>query len=155
MTDITTVVHSYIAMWNETTPEDRRAIIADTFADDARYLDPLQSGDGPAGIDAMVAAAQKQFPGHRFELSAGPDAHHDRVRFAWRLVGDGGARSPRESTSPPSPTTAASATSPASSSRPPSLRRAHTGPVAQRSEQRTHNPSDGGSNPPRPNRARW
>jgi SnoaL-like domain len=91
MTDITTVVHNYIAMWNETTPEDRRAIIADTFADDARYLDPLQSGDGPAGIDAMVAAAQKQFPGHRFELSAGPDAHHDRVRFAWRLVGDGGA----------------------------------------------------------------
>jgi hypothetical protein len=89
MTDITTVVHHYIAMWNETTPEDRRAIIADTFADDARYLDPLQSGDGPAGIDAMVAAAQKQFPGHRFELSAGPDAHHDRVRFAWRLVGDG------------------------------------------------------------------
>jgi hypothetical protein len=91
MTDITTVVHNYIAMWNETTPEDRRAIIADTFADDARYLDPLQSGDGPAGIDAMVAAAQKQFPGHRFELSAGPDAHHDRVRFAWRLVADGGA----------------------------------------------------------------
>jgi hypothetical protein len=39
----------------------------------------------------MVAGAQQQFPGHRFELSAGPDTHHDRVRFAWRLVGaDGG-----------------------------------------------------------------
>jgi hypothetical protein len=35
----------------------------------------------------MVAGAQEQFPGHRFELTAGPDAHHDRVRFAWRLVG--------------------------------------------------------------------
>jgi hypothetical protein len=90
MPDITTVVHNYIAMWNETTPEDRRAIIADTFADDASYLDPLQSGDGREGIDAMVAAAQKQFPGTRFELSDGPDAHHDRVRFAWRLVADGG-----------------------------------------------------------------
>jgi hypothetical protein len=89
MTDITTVVHNYIAMWNETTPEDRRAIIADTFADGASYLDPLQSGDGREGIDAMVAAAQKQFPGTRFELSDGPDAHHDRVRFAWRLVADG------------------------------------------------------------------
>ena len=86
MSDITTTVHNYIAMWNETTPEDRRAIIADTFADDASYLDPVQSGDGPAGIDAMVAGAQKQFPGMRFELSDGPDLHHDRVRFAWRLV---------------------------------------------------------------------
>jgi SnoaL-like domain len=88
MTDITTVVHNYIAMWNETTPEDRRAIIAETFADDASYVDPIMSGDGREGIDAMVAGAQKQFPGTRFELTAGPDAHHDRVRFAWRLVAD-------------------------------------------------------------------
>jgi hypothetical protein len=80
MTDITSVVHNYIAVWNETTPEERRAIIAETFADDASYLDPLQSGSGRDGIDAMVAAAQTQFPGHRFELTAGPDAHHDRVR---------------------------------------------------------------------------
>jgi hypothetical protein len=87
MDDITSVVHNYIAVWNETTPEERRAIIAETFADDASYLDPLQSGSGRDGIDAMVAAAQTQFPGHRFELTAGPDAHHDRVRFAWRLVG--------------------------------------------------------------------
>ena len=46
MTDITTVVHNYIAMWNETTPEDRRALVADTFADDASYLDPIMSGEG-------------------------------------------------------------------------------------------------------------
>ena len=39
----------------------------------------------------MIAAAQRQFPQHRFELSFGPDAHNDRVRFAWQLYGpDGG-----------------------------------------------------------------
>ena len=86
MTDITTVVHNYIALWNKTTPEDRRALVAETFADESSYLDPLMSGAGHAGIDAMVAGAQKQFPGMRFELSEGPDAHHDVVRFAWRLV---------------------------------------------------------------------
>jgi SnoaL-like domain len=86
MTDITTVVHNYIAMWNATTPEDRRALVADTFADGASYIDPLMQGEGHTGIDAMVAGAQKQFPGARFELSAGPDLHHDRVRFAWTLV---------------------------------------------------------------------
>jgi hypothetical protein len=93
MTDITTMVHNYIAMWNETTPEDRRAIIAETFADDASYLDPIMSCAGREGIDAMVAGAQQQFPGARFELTSGPDAHHDRVRFAWRLV-TGGAGEP-------------------------------------------------------------
>ena len=92
MTDITTIVDGYIAAWNETDPDRRRALVADTFADDASYLDPLMSGDGHDGIAAMIAGAQQQFPGHRFELSAGPDAHHDRVRFAWTLVGaDGGA----------------------------------------------------------------
>jgi hypothetical protein len=48
------------------------------------------SGDGPDGIDAMIAAAQQQFPGHRFELAFGPVAHNDFVRFAWRLVGSNG-----------------------------------------------------------------
>jgi hypothetical protein len=35
----------------------------------------------------MIGGAQQQFPGHRFELSFGPDAHNDRVRFAWQLYG--------------------------------------------------------------------
>src|SRR5215212_6365577 len=108
MTDINTVVHSYIAMWNETVPEERRAIIAGTFADDASYLDPLQSGDGRGGIDAMVAGAQAQFPGHRFELSGGPDATTTASASpgAWSPTATA-RRSPPASTSPPSPTTAA------------------------------------------------
>jgi hypothetical protein len=92
MADITTVVDAYIAMWNERDPDARRAIVSEAWSADATYLDPLMSGEGPDGIDAMVAGAQAQFPGQRFELTAGPDQHHDRVRFAWRMVGeDGGA----------------------------------------------------------------
>ena len=91
-TQVTAVVDGYIAMWNETSPEARRAIIAETWSEDGTYLDPLMSGEGAAGIDAMVAGVQEQFPGHRFELTSGPDHHHHRVRFAWRLVGaNGGA----------------------------------------------------------------
>ena len=37
------------------------------------------------------AADQSAWAPWRFELSFGPDAHNDRVRFAWRLHGpDGG-----------------------------------------------------------------
>jgi hypothetical protein len=87
MTDITTIVDGYIAAWNETDAERRRSIVADTFAADATYVDPLMTGEGADGIAAMIGGVQQQYPGHRFELSAGPDAHHDRVRFGWTMVG--------------------------------------------------------------------
>jgi hypothetical protein len=77
-------------MWNETDPQQRRELVARTVTDDAKYLDPLMSGEGIDGIDAMIAGAQQQFPGHSFTLVAGPDAHHDRVRFSWSLAADGG-----------------------------------------------------------------
>ena len=90
MADTATVVDAYIAMWNETRQEARRAIVERVFSADGTYLDPVMAGKGPAGIDAMLAGAQEQFPGVRFELVSGPEQHHDRVRFAWRMVdGDG------------------------------------------------------------------
>jgi hypothetical protein len=51
----------------------------------------LMSGEGVDGITAMIGAAQSQFPGHRFELSFGPDTHNDVVRFAWTLRSGEGA----------------------------------------------------------------
>jgi hypothetical protein len=77
-------------MWNETDPQRRREIVAEVVSDDANYLDPLMAGDGIDGIDAMIAGAQEQYPGHRFALVAGPDGHHDRVRFSWSLAPDSG-----------------------------------------------------------------
>jgi hypothetical protein len=90
MADIATTVDRYIAAWNEPDDQRRRAIVGETWADDGTYLDPLMAGEGPDAIAAMIGGAQQQFPGHRFELAAGPDVHHDRVRFAWTLVGEGG-----------------------------------------------------------------
>jgi hypothetical protein len=96
MPEITTVVDDYIAMWNEADPGARREIVARVWTEEATYVDPLMSGAGQDGIDAMVAAAQQQFPGHTFRLSFGPDAHNDRVRFAWRLVADDGGATAAE-----------------------------------------------------------
>jgi hypothetical protein len=90
MPDPTTIVHSYIEMWNETDPARRRQLVSQTVTDDASYLDPIMSGGGPDGISEMIAGAQQQFPGHRVALVSGPDSHHDRVRFTWSLAADGG-----------------------------------------------------------------
>jgi hypothetical protein len=85
MPDTTTVVDTYITAWNETDADRRRELIEQTWTDDARYLDPMMSGDGHDGIDAMIAGVQQQFPGARFVLAGEPDAHNDRVRFSWHL----------------------------------------------------------------------
>jgi hypothetical protein len=90
MRDITTVVDDYIATWNEPDAARRRALAAAVWTEDGTYVDPLMRGEGHDGIAAMIGAAQAQFPGHRFELSFGPDAHNAAVRFAWTLVGDNG-----------------------------------------------------------------
>jgi hypothetical protein len=85
MPDVTTLVDTYIALWNETDPARRRSLVEQTFSADGEYLDPLMRGQGTDAIDAMVGAAQAQFPGTQFVLHAGPDAHNDRVRFSWQL----------------------------------------------------------------------
>jgi len=49
-------------------------------------------GTDLGGVDVSRAgtAAQQAYPGHRFELAEGPDAHNDRVRFTWHLHGPDG-----------------------------------------------------------------
>jgi hypothetical protein len=91
MANTDTLVSNYIAMWNETDADRRRELVAETVTDDANYVDPVMEGAGIDGIATMIGAAQSQFPGHRFTLVAGPEAHHDRVRFTWSLAADGGA----------------------------------------------------------------
>jgi hypothetical protein len=90
MTDITDLIDRYIAMWNETDAARRRDLIARTWTETASYLDPVLQGEGPAGIDAMVATVQQRYPGYRFRRTGAVDAHHDRVRFRWELAPEGG-----------------------------------------------------------------
>jgi isopentenyl diphosphate isomerase/L-lactate dehydrogenase-like FMN-dependent dehydrogenase len=91
MNNLAALIDRYFAMWNETDVDRRRDLIARTWTEDAAYIDPLVEGAGQAGIDAMVAGVQTQFPGHRFRRTSEIDAHHDCVRFAWELAPEGGA----------------------------------------------------------------
>lgn len=84
-TEIEQVVNQYIAAWNETDPGTRRELIVRTWTDDGSYLDPLMSGAGHDGIDAMIGSVQTQFPGYRFRRASELDAHNNVVRFSWEL----------------------------------------------------------------------
>lgn len=71
--DAKTIASRYIDLWNEKTPDRRRELLAANWARDARYVDPLMSGDGHDGIDAMIAGAQQRFPDFRFALIGEPN----------------------------------------------------------------------------------
>jgi hypothetical protein len=86
MHQATHIAERYLAAWNERDPAARLAKVADAFAPDASYLDPIMRGSGVDGIDAMIGAAQQQFPGCRFALHGTPDGHNDVVRFSWSLA---------------------------------------------------------------------
>jgi SnoaL-like domain len=80
--DANTIASRYIDLWNEKTPNRRRDILAANWASDAKYIDPVMSGEGHDGIDAMIAGVQQRFPEFRFTLIGTPDGYGDRVRFA-------------------------------------------------------------------------
>jgi hypothetical protein len=90
MTDVKTLVDGYIAAWNETDAAARSKKVAEVFAEEVEYTDPLASVHGHAELSALMGGAQEQFAGLSFRLAGEPDAHHDVVRFAWELAPDGG-----------------------------------------------------------------
>jgi hypothetical protein len=76
-------------MWCEADPQRRAAIIATAWSDDASYVDPMFSADGPAELDQLVRAVHERFPGLSFRLAGHIDTHHDRARWAWQFAGPG------------------------------------------------------------------
>ena len=93
MTATTAHADRYLAAWNETDPEARRAAVAEVFSDDVRYTDPMVDVRGAEALAATIGAVQAQFPGFVFRLAGPADAHHDQVRFTWEL-GPEGAEAP-------------------------------------------------------------
>jgi hypothetical protein len=85
MTDAAKIAEDYIAVWNETDPARRRALIGEGWAENASYVDPLMSGNGRDEIDGLIAAVHERFPGFRFALVGQPDGYGDHVRFSWSL----------------------------------------------------------------------
>jgi hypothetical protein len=97
MTDVHTIASRYIELWNERTPRRRRELLAANWTNDARYVDPLMSGDGHDGVDALIAGVQQRFQDFRFHLLGEPNGFGEHVRFSWGL-GPDGADSPIKGT---------------------------------------------------------
>jgi hypothetical protein len=79
------LIERYLACWNERDEAARRALVAQTWTEDARYTDPLADVEGAAAIEQTIAAVQAQFPEFVFSPIGSVDAHHQQARFSWGL----------------------------------------------------------------------
>ena len=90
MSDLQDLAERYLAAWNETDSDARRQLVADLWAENGRYTDPLVAAEGRDDIAATIGAVQHGFPGLVFTLAGPVDAHHDIARFTWDLGPAGG-----------------------------------------------------------------
>src|SRR5262245_40520806 len=82
---VESTIEAYVATWNETDPNPRRAGIARAWTEAGRYRDPVMTSDGHAALDAMLAGVQAKFPGFVLKRISRVDHHNDAVRFSWSL----------------------------------------------------------------------
>jgi hypothetical protein len=79
------LVDTYFAMWRETDPSARSALIEQAFTIEGRHVDPLVDANGYDELNAMVSGVQAQYPGFTLERTSGIDQHGDQLRFAWKI----------------------------------------------------------------------
>jgi hypothetical protein len=91
MSDSATTIDTYLEAYGEADATTRRTLIERAWAPDGELVDPPMNASGHDAIDAMFAAVQDSFPGHRFRRASGVDEHHGSARYRWELVAPDGA----------------------------------------------------------------
>jgi hypothetical protein len=80
------LISTYIAAWNEDDATTRQHLIAECWAAEGAYTDPMFDVTGPEEFEQLLAGFRQQYPGHVFVITGTADMHHDLVRFTWDLV---------------------------------------------------------------------
>ena len=79
----TAVVDLYCQCWNEGSPESRRALLAQVWAEDATYTDPTVDLVGVDQLSQHIGVVLEQSVGSRIVRTSAIDLHHSVFRFTW------------------------------------------------------------------------
>ena len=79
------LVDSWLDAYCDPDAGRRLAAIRQGWHPEGRLVDPPLEARGHQGISDQAATLLSQFPGHRFERSTAIDAHHQSLRYGWRL----------------------------------------------------------------------
>lgn len=91
MPAIGTLVDKWLAAYADPDAARRLAAVRESWNPEGRLVDPPMEARGHQGISDQAATLLSQFPGHRFERSTAIDAHHQFLRYGWKLVDANGA----------------------------------------------------------------
>lgn len=80
------VVSRYCDAWSKTDPMERKAAVAEVWAENGEYLDsqPVRV-TGREALESEILKFQQQFPGAGFRCTA-VRTHHDFVGYTWTMV---------------------------------------------------------------------
>lgn len=82
---MTDLIDRYLACWNETDADARRALIDQHWTESATYVDPMAAATGREEVSAVIDTVHQQFPDFVFSPVGDVDAHHNQARFRWGL----------------------------------------------------------------------
>ena len=85
------LVDTHLAAYAEPDAAHRLQLLRSVWSTEGRLVDPPFESRGHQGISDQAATLLSQFPGHRFERTTAVDAHHQTLRYGWRLVSPAGA----------------------------------------------------------------
>lgn len=88
---IEALVDRHLAAYCDADPARRVAAIRTLWNAEGRLVDPPFESRGHQGISDQAATLLSRFPGCRFERTTAVDAHHQILRYGWRLVSPAGA----------------------------------------------------------------
>lgn len=80
------LVALYTSAWSEPDGALRQKLLDQVWAEDGTYTDPTAHVAGRKGLIDHVGGFFEQFPGAHIVLTSGVDTHHQKLRFAWRMV---------------------------------------------------------------------
>jgi hypothetical protein len=88
MIELHDFITRYVATWNESDADIRRAHIEGLWSEQASLFNRVSEYHGPAGIDEAVKRSYDLFVarGFRFRPRGDPASHHNAVRFSWEMV---------------------------------------------------------------------
>lgn len=83
---IESLVDRHLAAYCDGDAARRAGAIREAWNADGSLVDPPLEARGHQGISDQAATLLAQFPRHRFERSTAIDAHHNFLRYGWRLL---------------------------------------------------------------------
>lgn len=80
------LIDAYCAAWSDPDPTCRRELLGPAWEKAATYTDPTVHTVGLEDLLAHIELVTARRPGAKVVRTSRIDAHHDVLRFAWRVI---------------------------------------------------------------------